>query len=466
MAFSSFDFIFVFLPVFLILYYLVPASRRSLVLLAGSAVFYAYGTVKAPFSMVLLGGLTVLTYYAARGLVRVKKKTGETVRSTFLLCVMLVLMFGLLLFYKYSGLLPHGVSLALPLGISFYVFSISGYLVDVYRGKMEAERSFVRYAACVLMFPKLLSGPIAPLREVNMDMREADTTETLIRLSNVDDGLRTFLFGLGLKVLIADRLSGLWNEVGGIGYESLSVPMAWLGVLAFSLRLYFDFWGYSLMAMGVGEMLGYDLPENFKHPYAARTMTDFWRRWHVTLGAWFKEYIYIPLGGSRCAKWRMFFNMGVVWLATGIWHGATANFLLWAGFLFLLICLEKLLYGKFLESEGKAAQVISHVYMIPVILFSWLLFAVTDLDLLRDYAVRLFSFGERGVNPMDWLGALTDYGVYLAAGIAFSVPAVPRFFEKKVKHTWVGTVLLLLVFVFAMYSAAMGQNDPFMYFGF
>ncbi len=461
MAFSSFDFIFVFLPVFLILYYLVPAESRSRVLLAGSAVFYAYGTLKAPVSMALLGVLTVITYFAARGTVR---KSGR--RSALLPIMVLVLMFGLLFFYKYNGFFLGEASPALPLGISFYIFSMSGYIIDVYCGRVAPERSFVRYAAYVLMFPKLLSGPIAPYREVSGDMKEADTVESLLRFGNIDSGWRTFLYGLGLKVLIADRLSGLWNEVGTIGYESLSVPMAWLGVLAYSLRLYFDFWGYSLMAMGIGEMLGYDLPENFKHPYAARTMTDFWRRWHVTLGAWFRDYIYIPLGGSRCSKARMFFNMGVVWLATGVWHGATLNFLLWAGFLFLLICLEKLLYGRLLEGDGIVARIVSHVYMVPVILFSWLLFAVTDLNLLTDYVVRLFSFGARGVNPTDYVTALKDYGVYLAAGIAFSVPAVPTFFEKKLKDTWVGTLILLAVFLFAMYSVAMGQNDPFMYFGF
>ncbi len=456
MAFSTFDFLFVFLPIFLVLYYVVPAGKRSLVLLVGSALFYVYGTLSSPISMILLAGLTVLTYFTGIAM------TKEDGKDPMLIGVVTVLMFGILLFFKYNGFFLGKDGFALPLAISFYTFSMSSYLFDVYRGKIPAERSFIRYGAYVLMFPKLLSGPIAVYRGIAGEMQLNELRESRIRFRNVDGGMRTFLYGLGMKVLVADRLSGLWNEVGGIGYDSLSVPMAWLGVLAFSLRLYFDFWGYSLMAVGVGEMLGYHLPENFKHPYASKTMTDFWRRWHVTLGAWFRDYIYIPLGGSRCSAGRMFFNMGIVWLATGVWHGSTVNFLLWAGFLFLVICLEKLFYGKFLEKT----RVIGHLYMIPLILFSWLLFAVTDVKELGIYAARLFSFGESGVNPMDYADALKDYGVYLGAGIVLSVPVVHRVWEEKIKDTALGTVILLGVFGFCLYSIAMGQNDPFMYFGF
>jgi len=320
MSFSSFDFIFVFLPAFLILYYLVPARLRSLVVAAGSAVFCAYGMLSAPFAMVILAGLTVLTYFT--GIALSKEREGDSVLPG----VILTVMFGILFFFKYNGFFLRTESFALPLGISFYVFSMGGYILDVHGKKTEAEHSFIRYCGCVLLFPKFLSGPIVPYRDVVNDMKVLESSESLLRFRNIDSGLRTFLYGLGLKVLLADRLSGLWNEASGIGYDSISVPMAWICVLAFSLRLYFDFWGYSLMAMGVGEMLGYRMPVNFNHPYAAKTMTDFWRRWHITLGAWFRDYIYIPLGGSRCSKGRMFLNMGAVWLATGLWHGSTVNF--------------------------------------------------------------------------------------------------------------------------------------------
>lgn len=458
MAFSSFDFIFVFLPVFLIFYYLVPAKHRSLVLLAGSAVFYGYGILSAPLSMVLLGGLTVLTYFTGMAM----GKEEEMEKDFTLPGMVLVVMFGILFFFKYNGFFLREDSLALPLGISFYIFSMSSYILDVYWGKVKAEHSFVRYAAYVMMFPKLLSGPIAAYRDVVSDMNAVETVESRIRFRNIDGGVRTFLYGLGLKVLIADRLSGLWSEAAGIGYESLSVPMAWLCVMAFSLRLYFDFWGYSLMAMGVGEMMGYRLPVNFNHPYAAKSMTDFWRRWHITLGAWFRDYIYIPLGGSRCSRGRMIFNLFVVWLATGVWHGSTVNFLLWAGFLFLIIVAEKLVYGRFLEKS----KVLAHIYMVPLILFSWLLFAVTDGSGLMVYIGRLFAFGTPGVNPADYLTALGDYGIYLAAGIAFSVPAVHKLWEEKIRDSALGTLILLVVFAVCLYSLAMGQNDPFMYFGF
>jgi len=456
MSFSSFDFIFVFLPAFLILYYLVPARLRSLVVAAGSAVFCAYGMLSAPFAMVILAGLTVLTYFT--GIALSKEREGDSVLPG----VILTVMFGILFFFKYNGFFLRTESFALPLGISFYVFSMGGYILDVHGKKTEAEHSFIRYCGCVLLFPKFLSGPIVPYRDVVNDMKVLESSESLLRFRNIDSGLRTFLYGLGLKVLLADRLSGLWNEASGIGYDSISVPMAWICVLAFSLRLYFDFWGYSLMAMGVGEMLGYRMPVNFNHPYAAKTMTDFWRRWHITLGAWFRDYIYIPLGGSRCSKGRMFLNMGAVWLATGLWHGSTVNFLLWAAFLFLVICLEKLLYGRFLEKS----KVLGHIYMVPVILFSWLLFAVTDPAQLLTYVIRLFSFTASGVNPGDYLLALKDYGAVLAAGIAFSVPALHKLWQEKIRDSALGTLILLAVFAVCLYRMALGQNDPFMYAGF
>lgn len=455
MAFSSFDFIFVFLPAFLFLYYLVPAKNRSMVLFAGSALFYVYGAISAPWSVVLLGALTVLTYFTGLAV-------GGEDKDAVLPTLILTISFGVLLFFKYSGFFLGGESLSLPLGISFYIFSMSAYILDVYRGKTKAEKSFVRYAACVLMFPKLLSGPIAPYGALLSEMETLETVESRLRFRNVDGGLRTFLYGLGMKVLLADRLSGLWNEATGIGYESLSAPMAWLCALAFSLRLYFDFWGYSLMAQGIGEMLGYRLPDNFNHPYAARTMTDFWRRWHVTLGAWFREYLYIPLGGSRCSKGRMALNLLIVWLATGVWHGATGNYLLWAGYIFLIIVAEKFLYGKYLSQT----KILSHVIMIPLTLIGWLLFAITDVEQIWVYLARLFAFGATALNPRDYLTALSEYGSYLAAGVVLSIPAVHQLWERKIRDSALGTLILLAIFAVSLYFLAMGQNDPFMYSGF
>lgn len=453
MTFSSFDFIFVFLPVFILIYYVVPARLRGMALLVGSAAFYFYGVRTAPFCMLLLLALVVITYFTGVALEREPDGT--------LLGVVQILLFGTLLFFKYNGFFLAS-PLALPLGISFYTFSMSGYLWDVYRKKTGAERSFVRYASCVLLFPKLISGPITPYRTMAGDLGALETVESRLRFSRVDEGLRTFLYGLALKVLLANRLSGLWNEAKAIGYDSLTVPMAWLCLLAFSLRLYFDFWGYSLMAMGLGEMLGFSIPVNFNHPYAAKTMTDFWRRWHITLSAWFRDYLYIPLGGSRCSRGRMLFNLFAVWLATGIWHGATANFLLWAGFLYVVIVLEKLVWGKFLEKT----RVLGHLVMIPLILVSWLLFAVTDMDSLFVYLRQIFGMGGPAMNPADALMALRKYGAYLAAGLLFSVPAVHQCWEKKIKDTSLGTLLLLTSFVFCVYALSMGQNDPFLYAGF
>ena len=282
MGFNTLPFIFIFLPVFLAVYYLMPERLRNGVLTLGSLVFYLLGTWKRPWCLALLLGLMALTWLSGRKLAGSKP-----------LLVGNLLVLGLCLFgFKYAGLLGSGI--ALPLGLSFYSFQMAAYVIDVYRGRMEPEECPVSYAAEILMFPKLLSGPL---------MDPADLKEQMYRrtctLRKLDAGLRDFIIGLSMKVLLANQIGGLWRQVKTIGFESVSTPMAWLGLVAYSLQLYLDFCGYSWMAIGVGELLGFRLPRNFEHPYAARSMRDFWRRWHISLSSWFRDYVYIPLGGSK-----------------------------------------------------------------------------------------------------------------------------------------------------------------------
>ena len=449
MSFNSLEFVFLFLPLFLGCYYVCPPSRRNLALALGSAVFYVVGAWHHPWWVVLLAVEIMLTWVIALFLPCVQaKKT--------LLSGSLALLFGILLIFKYAGLL--GTNLVLPLGVSFYTFQMAAYLMDVTHGKVEPVARLWDYLAEILMFPKLLSGPLMPPSELGSQL-----TERRYHLEGFDRGLREFIVGLSMKVLLADRVGGLWTQVQTIGFESISTPMAWLGLAGYCFQLYFDFWGYSRMAVGLGRMLGFCLPRNFDHPYAARTMTEFWRRWHITLGAWFREYVYIPMGGSRQGMPRTILNLLVVWLLTGIWHGSTWNFLLWGLLIFLLIALEKLGLGPLLERHRVAAR----VYLLLAVPLSWLLFAVPDLGQIGIYLTRLFPFfgGGIAVNQRDFLHYGKQFVPFLAVCILLSSPWPERVWNR-IRSSTVGTVVCFLLFWAAVYYMSVAVNDPFLYFSF
>lgn len=449
MEFNSIEFIFLFLPAFLLVYYLVPIKGRNWLLAFGGLVFYAIGVYSRLWCLILLLGLTILTWLAGIWMEQVKN------RAAFL-SFCLVVLFGCLLGFKYAGL--FGTGIALPLGASFYIFQMSAYLTDVYRHKSQAERSIIRYGAGVLLFPKLLSGPLMEPKRLQLQLERRQCS-----ISSLDDGIRDFIMGLSMKVLLADRIGGLWGQAKAIGFESLSTPMAWLALLAYSLQLYFDFCGYSWMAIGLGRMLGFRLPLNFDHPYVARSTSEFWRRWHITLGRWFREYVYIPLGGSRNGTIRWFISSLTVWIATGIWHGSSLNFIVWGMFQFLLIVLERFWLGKFLEKH----RIISHVYMILVILFGWLIFAVQDVSQIGLYVSRLVPLFGTGtaVNSRDVLIHGSQYAPFLLLGILFATP-LPQMLWKPVQNRWLGTVFCFLLFWISVFYLAVATNDPFMYFSF
>ena len=447
MSFSSLEFLFGFLPIFLAVYFLTPASFRNLPLLLGSLVFYGWGVSQRPWCLAVLGGLLLLSY--GGGLLLA---AGREPRPG-LLGFLWTILFGSLLAFKYLGFLSVS-QIVLPLGMSFYTFQMAAYLMDVYRGNVYPERSLYRFAVGILLFPKLLSGPLVSWNALSRQIQRRTCSAR-----GFDSGLRDFVLGLGLKLLLADRIGALWTQLGNIGYESVSAPLAWLGLAAYSLQLYFDFYGYSKMAVGLGQMLGFQLPENFRHPYAAKSMTDFWRRWHMTLSQWFRDYVYIPLGGNRKGPAVQLRNLLIVWLLTGIWHGASLNFLLWGLFLCALLVLEKLFLGRFLERT----HVICRLYMILAILLSWMLFAISDLGQLTVYAGRL-------VSGWDWQAAdlhraLGQYGVLLAVGVLCSTP-LPAKLWNRLKFSALGTIFLFAVFWLAVYCMAAGLNDPFLYFSF
>ena len=450
MVFSSFEFLFRFLPVFLMIYFIAPEKFRNLVLFAGSIVFYTYG--EAAYVLLLLASV-VVNY-----LIGVEMNSlwarGSDISRRVLLFTALFYDFGMLFFFKYSGMTEK-----LPLGISFYTFQIAAYVMDVYWKKVPEERSFINLGTYLTMFPQLIAGPIVNYAEVNKNLRKRTVT-----FAEFEQGIRILIIGLGAKVIVADRIGMLWNSVQTIGFNSISTKLAWLGAMAYSMELYFDFSGYSMMAIGLGKMLGFQIPVNFRFPYISKSITEFWRRWHITLGRWFRDYVYIPLGGNRRGKGRTLFNLFVVWSLTALWHGADYNFLIWGGMLLGLMFIEKLFLYPYLEKS----KVLSHLYLLLVVPVTWVAFAISDVHQLGIYLARMFPVVriETGViNPQDFMNYLQDYAGLLLIGAIFSTP-LPAKIYGRIKNSVVGTFAVAVIFFLSVYYLAISENNPFLYFNF
>jgi alginate O-acetyltransferase complex protein AlgI len=468
LVFSSLIFLFVFLPAFLLFYYLLPDQWRAGVLLLGSLAFYAYGAWTTPWYIALLLACVVVNFLLAKKVVpgRPHRKGWLTLAVCYDLGWLIVFKYAP--FFWRNGLALWGLAtgqhitstwqLLLPIGISFYTFQIISYVVDVYRGTVKAEDSVIRLGAYLCMFPQLIAGPIVQYSTVAKNLRARALT-----VENVENGLRTFVIGLGLKVLLANQIGSLWSGLATIGYDSISTGLAWMGAVAFSLQIYFDFYGYSLMALGLGQMLGFSLPENFRHPYLSLSMTEFWRRWHITLGAWFRDYVYIPLGGNRAGRGKTIRNLLIVWVLTGFWHGASWNFLLWGFLLFCVMLVEKWGLKRFWEAH----PLLGHLNMMVLIPLSWMLFAITDFHQLGVFFTRLFPFGTSAAGAFagDVLKYGRNYGVVLAVGLLFCTEW-PKKLWQRIKTTPLGVLALLAVFWGSVYCLYKGLDDPFLYFRF
>lgn len=471
MVFSSIAFIMYFMPVFFLVYYILPASYKNAWLFLASLGFYYYGVRGNPGYLLLMIMSVVVNFVAGKLIEAQKTKRARKVW----LVVGIVYDLGWLILFKYLGFLIENLNalfgamhvkvqletwnLILPIGISFYTFQIISYLVDVYRRETKAEKSLISLGTYLCMFPQLIAGPI-----VNYHLIQEQLHKRKHSMVKVESGLKVFALGLAYKVLLANRVGHLWTEVTAIGYESISTPLAWMSIVAYSLQLYFDFYGYSLMAIGLGRMMGFDFPQNFNNPYMAVSMTDFWRRWHMTLGGWFREYVYIPLGGNRGGFAKTVRNMFVVWLLTGLWHGASWNFVLWGLLLFVLLFVEKAGLGKVLERH----KALGHIYMILWIPLSWLVFVITDLSQLGIYLQKLFPFfGSTGTVLFqgDYLKYGKTYGIYLVLGILFATGVQEKLLKKNKNRLWV-ILLLLALFWASVYCMYLGMDDPFLYFRF
>ena len=456
-SFSSLEFLFRFLPIFLVVYFVTPSKYREITFLLGSIVFYAMG--EPVFILVLLGA-TGLNYLLADRSMRMRDgfevhDWQQKVRRKYLI---LAVILDLLLLVTFKVLGSAVDSSLLPLGISFYVFKMISFQADIYKQEIRYSPKFRNVALYFMMFPQVVSGPVMRYDEGAFEQGKECS------LQQMEEGLFYFAAGLGMKVLLADRLAILWNDLQMIGFQSISTPLAWFGAAGYSLQLYFDFWGYSLMASGILVMLGYEFIENFHHPYAARTIGEFYRRWHMTLGSFFRDYVYIPMGGSRCSKGKMVLNLAVVWLLTGIWHGNGIHFVIWGILLGVLVILEKVFYGKALLK----LPVFGNLYVLFVIPLTWVVFAITDLQQLVTYFGRLFPFiGGAGVavNSQDIVKYSQNYGILFFVGILLCIPAVFTWMEKHRKNILV-VLLLTGVFWASVYFMASSAGNPFMYLKF
>lgn len=446
----------------MLLYLFIPEKYRNIVLLSGSLLFYAAGE---PYYVLLLILSILINYGAGKLILDKEKKTAKNV-----LILSLIYNFGMLFIFKYwdfaAGILNRlsagetipVLSLSLPLGISFYTFQIVSYLFDCYRGKWKEKTDFVSFAAYVTMFPQLVAGPIVKYEEVAERMKERK-----IRAKSVESGLKLFSIGLGLKVLLANQIGTLWNTLMSAGPGNLSAAAAWMGAFAYSFQIYFDFWGYSLMAKGLGKMLGFRIPRNFNDPYTSRSVSEFWRRWHITLGRWFREYLYIPLGGNRKGFFRTVFNLFVVWSLTGLWHGASFNFVLWGLIFFGLIALEKKGFGKWLESKKIAGR----LYIILLIPVTWMVFAITDMRQLLYYLQNMIGIhlSDVIVGSEQVVRYLKEYGVLFIFCILFST-SVPMDLYRKYKQKWYVIAIIAVIFCLSVYEIMSGSDNPFLYFRF
>ena len=466
MLFSSLEFIFRFLPLFLICYFVMPGRGRNMVLFLGSLIFYAIGE---PVYVLLMLGSIVVNYFAARR-IAAAKSIGKAGRQRTWLVIALVFDLGALFLFKYFDFFAENVNLllhqdlvpllhlTLPLGISFYTFQMISYVADVSMGNISDPGTFLEFATYLSMFPQLIAGPIVQYREVSAQLRGRKVT-----LPMFERGLEIFCLGLGAKVLLANKISIFWNQVQGIGFSSISTPVAWMGAWAFSFQIYFDFWGYSLMAMGLGTMMGFRIPRNFSVPYLSRSATEFWRCWHITLGRFFREYVYIPLGGNRKGRARTVCNIFIVWALTGLWHGASWNFVLWGIGFFVLLVAEKNIYGDFLQRHS----LFSRLYMWILIPVSWMVFEITDLSQLCIYLSQLIGIhAAPGLVSRDQLVRYIQQYGWLFAVCGLCATWLPVRLYRRWKGRWIMVVICMAVFWLSVYEIRQGAANPFLYFRF
>ena len=457
MVFSSIVFLTRFLPLVLIVYFLVPGCMkntwRNLVLFVFSLAFYAWGE---PVYIWLMLFSTVVDYVngGLAGYFMNRQRRGI---AKIFVGLSVVINLSLLALFKYAG------KYALPIGISFYTFQSMSYTIDVYRGKAKAEKNPINFGAYISLFPQLIAGPIVRYSDIAKQLRQRT-----VQMERIRYGIVRFACGLGKKVLIANQAGEIFAAVTGYHASGMTTLSAWFGILAFMFQIYFDFSGYSDMAIGLMAIFGFEIPENFDHPYESKSITEFWRRWHISLGSWFKEYVYIPLGGSKKGMGRTFFNIFVVWFLTGLWHGASVNFVLWGLYFCFFLIMEKTWLLKALQ---KLPRAVSHIYALLVIYFGWLLFAWEDIHGHRVYLKAMAGIGSGGLISRESLYLLVS-NVGLLFIMVIGCTSLPkRLVTKCMKKDGIVTSLCMSIYVAGILLLSIaylvnGTYNPFLYFRF
>lgn len=454
-----------FLPFVLALYYITPRRFRNLTLFIVDLVFYAWGE---PW-LVILMLFSILLNYTSGILIGINREKKGLARFIFILSIILNL--GLLGFFKYAGFIGETLNMvmpflnipileiALPIGISFYTFQTMSYTIDVYKNTVKVQKNIITFGTYVSLFPQLIAGPIVRYEDVAEQLMHRKET-----LQGFTDGVKLFLIGLSKKVLLANEMGNLWDAVRESGTQSGALG-SWVGIIAYTFQIYFDFCGYSEMAIGLGKMFGFDFLKNFDYPYISKSITEFWRRWHISLGTWFREYVYIPLGGNRKGLYRQIINIAVVWFLTGLWHGASWNFILWGLYFGVLLMIEKLFMLKVLK---KAPAIISHIYSIIIILFGWVLFYFENLNEMGIFLARMFG-SDGFMMSGDISVKIISYIPLLIVSAITSTPLISKLYHKiKSKPILyvidnAGCVLALLLCTAALVSS---DYNPFLYYKF
>lgn len=470
MLFSSITFLFIFLPLTLLLYYLVPFRMKNYVMLAASLIFYAWGE---PVYIILMILSIILNYFCGQDIYEKRDNVRAMKMSLMFGVVMTLLILG---FFKYYGLLMDTVNailpidipyrvLALPIGISFYTFQAMSYLIDVYRKEVKPQENILYFALYISMFPQLIAGPIVRYIDIEEQLKERS-----INPNKFGEGAMYFIRGLAKKVVLANTFGAVYEQVAAMQMGSFSTLTAWVGAIAYAFQIYFDFGGYSDMAIGLGKMFGFEFLPNFNYPYIAKSITDFWRRWHISLSTWFREYVYIPLGGNRCTPSRHILNLLIVWMLTGLWHGAQWNFMFWGLYYGVILILEKYLWGSKIEKLPSAVQ---HIYAFVLVLFGWVFFFSPTLGYAGQYLKVMFGIGANGI--FDKQGFFMIFTNWLLIVIAILASA-PRGYKllKKITGCWqseevraiVTCAVYIAMFLLCIAFLVTETYNPFLYFRF
>ena len=460
MVFSSLLFLFLYLPVVLAIYYAVPRAWRNVWLFIANLAFYGWGE---PVYILLMLFSICINFFAG---VLIDRNSENRKKAKTILILDVVINLAMLAFFKYYDLFAATLSripgvaipalhLALPIGISFYTFQTMSYPIDIYRGDARVQKNFISFGTFVALFPQLIAGPIVRYKDIasQLDFRATGAEQFA-------SGVRRFAVGLGKKVLIANNIGALWDVYAAKAPGELTVLGAWLGILAFSLQIYFDFSGYSDMAIGLGRMLGFEFLENFNYPYISKSVTEFWRRWHISLGTWFRDYVYIPLGGNRKGPWRQILNLLIVWALTGFWHGANWTFLCWGLYYAVFLIIEKLFLLKKLER----APVLVTVYTLLVAVCGWVLFDLPSLSAAVSYYGAMFGVGAAGAAAADFF-YLKEYAVVFLVCILACLPLGKQLYDKlpgKVK-AWLTPVMIAAVLILSTAYLVDATYNPFLY---